>query len=284
MALGDERGADGFDRLHRDIQPAVETSLEAGERIVQVIPGLTGGLVLTDRRVGTADRGLLGRKVKIAWFPVLNVRALSFHGGLTPRISVDLLGDLEPPRLGSDRSVQIPTSLSGKPDLGGVTIEAIDERLREAQTLARQRGDQLEDPAIAGELRSATRDWQLQSLVRTYERSTKGEALLRAETDVLSLHGYEPFTQSEDGGHVHVGRLLMTGGWSVLAGRRGIRSSGALTVTYRRTEAERSGSPGAGATEQDPSERLRRLAALHADGLLTDDEYARKKEQLLAEL
>src|SRR5688572_10699185 len=119
MALSEERDTDNLDRLHKDVQQAVEAALESSERIVVVIPGPMGGLVVTDRRVGTADRGLLGRKVKLAWWPVLNIRAISHHRGLTPRIAVDLLGDLEPPRVGSDRSVPIAMSLSGKPDLGG---------------------------------------------------------------------------------------------------------------------------------------------------------------------
>jgi hypothetical protein len=56
---------------------------------------------------------------------------------------------------------------------------------------------------------------------------------MTAEAEELGRHGYVPVTQSEDGGHIHAGRLILTGGLSIFAGKAGIRSDGRLTVTYR---------------------------------------------------
>ena len=51
---------------------------------------------------------------------------------------------------------------------------------------------------------------------------------------LLLLGGYATDEQAADGGHIHAGRLIWTGGLSVLAGRRGIRSKGKLNVTFRK--------------------------------------------------
>ena len=51
---------------------------------------------------------------------------------------------------------------------------------------------------------------------------------------VLFLGGYATDEQAADGGHIHAGRLIWTGGLSVLAGRWGIRSKGQLNVTFRK--------------------------------------------------
>ena len=88
-------------------------------------------------------------------------------------------------------------------------------------------------------LKEATASWTVPVLVRTYE-GEQAQAAYQEEAQVLGRHGYAPQAQTEDGGHVHVGRLLATAGWSVLAGRKGIRSDPSLTVTYTRTAPTRS--------------------------------------------
>ena len=77
----------------------------------------------------------------------------------------------------------------------------------------------------------ATGSWSTTVLVRTYE-GKKAQATYQEEANLLGQHGYVPQAQTQDGGHVHVGRLLVTGGWSVLAGKKGIRSDSSMTVTF----------------------------------------------------
>jgi len=80
-------------------------------------------------------------------------------------------------------------------------------------------------------LKLVTGTWSTPVLVRTYE-GKKAQATYAEEANLLGQQGYVPQTQTHDGGHVHVGRLLLTGGWSVLAGKQGIRSDAAMTVTF----------------------------------------------------
>ena len=91
-------------------------------------------------------------------------------------------------------------------------------------------------PSLGTETRlsNATNRWTATAIVREYKDCKEGRALFAEEVAVLDLHGYAPATQSVDGGHVHVGRLLVTGGWSVLAGKRGIRSDGRVSVTFQK--------------------------------------------------
>jgi hypothetical protein len=90
------------------------------------------------------------------------------------------------------------------------------------------------------ELWSVTRGWTVPSISRTYERNSKGQARLDRELRDLTSAGYSLAGQSETGGHVHVGRLLLSGGLSVLAGKDGIRSDGNLTLTFVRSVRGRS--------------------------------------------
>ncbi len=85
------------------------------------------------------------------------------------------------------------------------------------------------------ELRKMTDKWSSPLVTRTYGSGEKGLRAFEAEARVLLLHGgYASEDQIADGGHIHAGRLILTGGFSVLAGRRGIRSKGSLTVTYKK--------------------------------------------------
>lgn len=124
------------------------------------------------------------------------------------------------------------------------------------------------------ELEEATRSWTLPTVMRTFEAGDKQERLFALEGSILDDHGYEALMQDADGGHVHVGRLLLTGGLSVLAGRKGIRSKGKMTVTFRRRPAS--------APQPDLAEQLQKLAALRDQGILTNEEFAAKKAELLA--
>lgn len=91
--------------------------------------------------------------------------------------------------------------------------------------------------SLEGDLKKATSDWKSPLLVRTYDDNSKGQKRLQEEAAVLTAHGYEPQMQTQDGGHIHAGRLILTGGFSVLAGKRGIRAGGKVSITYRKQSA-----------------------------------------------
>jgi hypothetical protein len=128
------------------------------------------------------------------------------------------------------------------------------------------------------DLRKETKDWSLPLVVRNYDTDDKGSRRFHEEAAILGANGYSPSTQSEEGGHIHAGRLLMTGGLSIFAGRKGIRSKGKLTVTYSHTPAP------VAANEPSPVEQLRALAELRDAGLVTPEEYEAKRADLVARL
>jgi len=85
--------------------------------------------------------------------------------------------------------------------------------------------------------------------------------------------------QSADGGHLHAGRLLLTGGLSIFAGKKGIRSKGKLSVTFVKQAVA-----AATATATDPvdaADQIAKFAALRDQGILTEDEFQTKKRELL---
>lgn len=132
------------------------------------------------------------------------------------------------------------------------------------------------------ELQAATRGWTAPIIVRTYESSSQGEAEFAKDAAILTRHHYQPTMQSAEGSHLHAGRLLLTGGLSVLAGRRGIRSKGKLTVTYQKVAHPAAASAAAPRAERsDPAEQIRKLAELRDEGILTPEEFEAKKADLL---
>jgi hypothetical protein len=127
------------------------------------------------------------------------------------------------------------------------------------------------------ELERATQKWTLPLVPRIYQDKEPDRQRLTLESRLMAEHGYEPSMQTQDGGHVHVGRLLMTGGWSVLAGQRGIRSKGGMTITYtRKAEVQPSTAPSV-----DPLDQLKKLGELRDAGVLTTEEFEAKKAQIL---
>ena len=83
------------------------------------------------------------------------------------------------------------------------------------------------------QLEKATKQFTAPLVMRQYD-SGKEDERFGAEAEVLLACGYVFETQSEAGSHLHAGRLLLTGGLSIFAGRAGIRSKGKITVTFRR--------------------------------------------------
>lgn len=131
--------------------------------------------------------------------------------------------------------------------------------------------------ALERELSKASHDWHAAMVLREFEGNDKGTEALTLESAVFAEHGYEPWAQSEDGGHVHAGRLLLTGGLSVFAGGRGIRSKGKVKVTFRPIVATAAAAP-------DIADQIKKLAELRDAGILTADEFDAKKAELLARM
>lgn len=121
--------------------------------------------------------------------------------------------------------------------------------------------------AVEADLRWETEDWSEPSVVREYPGNDHGRWLYAAELRVLAAHGYSVVGQTEAGGHLHAGRLIATGGLSVLAGKRGTGATGTLTGTYHKAAEDRP-------RIEDLPTLLERLAQLHRAGVLTDQAFA----------
>ena len=132
-----------------------------------------------------------------------------------------------------------------------------------------------EEKALAGD----TNVWTLPVLSLRYKNDQHGRSSFDRDTEVLGLHGYVPVTQSEDGGHIHAGRLLFTGGLSIFAGKAGIRSDGMISVTFQRSAAAAVAPVGS-----DITALLEKLGQLRDSGVLTQTEFDVKKAELLARL
>jgi hypothetical protein len=91
--------------------------------------------------------------------------------------------------------------------------------------------------SVEGDLKKATNNWATPLLVRTYDDNGSGQKQMQAEAGVMTARGYEPQMTTQDGGHIHAGRLILTGGFSVLAGKKGIRSGGKISITYKKQTA-----------------------------------------------
>jgi hypothetical protein len=130
-------------------------------------------------------------------------------------------------------------------------------------------------------LHQATNGGTVPVVVRRYAFGQAGDQLFQIESEILLSHGYEAFLQSEQGGHIHAGRLLLTGGLSVFAGSRGTRSGSTLTVSFRKADADMTPPP---SPALDIPDQIRKLGDLHRDGILTSEEFEAKKAELLGRL
>ena len=113
------------------------------------------------------------------------------------------------------------------------------EQQRQREIMRRRREEEARRPAHLEEdrarLRGVTNGWSKPVVARQYDSDERGNASFEVEAAVLLAEGYTIQSQGAEGSHLHAGRLLLTGGLSVLAGRRGIRSKGKVTVTYIRS-------------------------------------------------
>ena len=134
--------------------------------------------------------------------------------------------------------------------------------------------------------------WTAPAVVRSYKNDARGQGAFAHEVEVFGLHGYTPVAQSADDGHVHVGRLLLTGGLSIFAGKSGIRSDGTITVTFQKRVDAPTGPVPASAAEGrsgqsvalDVLDVLERMGDLRDAGLLSHEEFETKKAELLSRL
>jgi Short C-terminal domain len=257
-------------KLSEQAEAAIGPTLEHGEEVVAVIRSAFGSAVIaTDRRVFVFKR-FVGKGRLRSW----SVRAVT-GVALDPKknvVRVSIAGEVfKPPPADQPNEVWVIDTPS--------TRASVDE-LRAAVTAAQSRlgaGADAVNTPLSRELAGLTMNWTQPSLMRTYESTESGRVLFAAEAELLGMHEYVPSGQSEDGGHVHAGRLLVTGGLSVLAGRSGIRSTGSITATYLRKAA-----PSMGTSAVDPMEQLRQLRALRDAGVLTEEEFAAKKAEILS--
>ncbi len=135
--------------------------------------------------------------------------------------------------------------------------------------------------ALEKDLTKASSGWTAPMVVRDYEDGDKGQRTLQIEAAIFTDHGYEPWAQNEEGSHIHAGRLILTGGLSVFAGKRGIRGKGKTKVPYRPKPV---GQSTASTTQPDIADQLRKLGELRDDGVLTPEEFDAKKAELLARM
>lgn len=115
-------------------------------------------------------------------------------------------------------------------------------------------------------------------VVWSYPGRTQADAgqVFARHAQELAGHGYIPVAQSWADGRPGWGRVFMIG---VFAGS--IRPKGYLTVTYQLKSPP--AEPASGAA-LDPLDQIRRLGELRDAGVVTPDEFERKKADLLERL
>jgi hypothetical protein len=74
--------------------------------------------------------------------------------------------------------------------------------------------------------------WTASEVVRSYRATADGERQFREEADVLTMHGYQGWLETDHVGHPLGGRLLLATGLRALTGRNGRRGSGRRRVTW----------------------------------------------------
>lgn len=224
-----------------------------------------------DEVIEDAVSGAMGMKNGL--FVVTNRRALFVHTGMIGRANVE------------DVARESITDAQGNAGMvfGSITV-VTDARKLEVTNVPKERAPEVAERlrgsgVVERQLQVATHDWTLPSLVRLYDNDDAGTRAMQVESSALGAHGYEVVAQSEDGGHVHAGRLILTGGLSVFAGKAGIRSDGKITMTYRLASQSTAAAP-AGSTLAD---QLRSLASLRDDGIITSEEFDAQKAKLLSQ-
>jgi hypothetical protein len=239
-------------------QDALRAALEPGEAICAFVTGFAGSaIVVTDRRVHFFARRP-GTKGALRSWPVGAVVDIE-----RPQFSLTIVLS------GASPMSLVPTMI---PSLRA-PVDEVRDALRAAHRQHPVEFHPAADPT--GErLAKLTGNWTLPALVRTYPGTDEGLGLFAAETRVLGGHGYKVASQSQEGGHLHAGRVIATGGLSIVAGKSGIRSTGSLTAAFEKTLA-------GGGPADESADLLRRLGELRDSGVLTQAEFDAKKTETL---
>jgi hypothetical protein len=87
---------------------------------------------------------------------------------------------------------------------------------------------------VETELTKVTKNWTLPIVIRTYAADEQRERRFQFEGVAFVAHGYDAAGVSADDGHLHAGRIIATGGLSVLAGKGGTRSDAKRTVAWKK--------------------------------------------------
>jgi hypothetical protein len=270
--LGESRRRVVFTKLSEQAEAALRPQLEPGEEVTAFVPSAFGSAVIvTDRRIHVFKR-IFGKGTLRSW----SVRAVT-GVALDSRkrvVRVSIAGELFKPSAGEQPNEVATADVP----LVRAALEDVRAAVAVAQSRLGASADDVDTP-LSRELAGLTMNWTQPSLTRTYESTDSGRALFAAEAQLLGMFDYVPSGQSEDGGHVHAGRLLLTGGLSVFAGQSGIRSKGSITTTYLKTTTSSSPKPPA-----DSLEQLRQLGVLRDSGVLTEGEFTAKKAEILARI
>lgn len=217
--------------LSKEAQRALTGALAPGETPRASVSGMFGSAIgVTDRRVLVFRRLAPFGSGSIAAWPARGVTGISLAGGL---LSVGVLGDAAKINASSPSAITLPRAMTSGYSGYDAPIAALRSALLAAQTGGPADTPPPETP-LSVELAGLTQGWQMPALVRTYKGDDDGRRHMAAETQLLAMHGYRLASQSQDGGHFHGGRLILTGGLSVLAGSKGTRSKGSTTVTFEK--------------------------------------------------
>jgi hypothetical protein len=261
-------GGSAWTQYPKEARAAIEPLLALGETVLATVPGPSGSAVVaTDRRVFVFKR-LIGAGSVRHW-PLTSVANLLTTPATfgTLNLTVQIVGD-------TSKSTSTSPNVMAIPGRGyEAVVAALRTAVADGQAKAAGRGDAIQDGPLGNQLSVITHGWTIPAITRTYEGSETGRRLMDAETQVLGVHGYVPASQSQDGGHIHAGRILMTGGLSVLAGSAGTRAKGSITVTFQRAPTV--------SAPIDIPDQIRKLGDLRDAGILTAAEFEAKKAELL---
>lgn len=155
------------------------------------------------------------------------------------------------------------------------------------------------------------REWYHDQIRLAYVASYENDKSMRKDTEAAAHFGWIPQQSVGVGGHVNIGRTataaMLTGGVSLLFGPS--RSKDKLSITFVRSEAWKASHPeddmvtgasappaptpaiGAALSSPTPAapavdyiEQLKKLSELNKAGILSDDEFAAKKADILAKM
>jgi hypothetical protein len=226
------------------------------ETVRAFVPGLAGSAVIvTDRRVFLFSRMPLTRG-GLSWWPAEAVISIVPEGA---SLRITIVGSAYEPGIVPERGAQIIALQSA--------LRSAHEQHPVKNSVTVNPGERL----LAG----LTSDSTVPMLTRTYPGTNEGRQDFAAETRLLGAQGYRVAAQSQDPGHIHAGRLIATGGLSILAGEAGTRAKGSITVTFEKAAL---------VSAESPTELLKQLGELRDSGVLTQAEFDAKKSAILKRL